>query len=161
MTPSRSPRRHAGARPAGRMLVMTLALLPALQAARAEEPPKPDTPASGAPASGAAQPSYLADRGPGIATSMFGTYVKKGEWLVYAFYEYTKNSDFEYTPEDLGLVGNQEFLGSLKEHEHLLFVSYGLSDRLAVELESALSSRSKRSPESFSFNASTPIKRSR
>jgi hypothetical protein len=147
MTPFRSPRRHAGAHLAVRMLVMTLALLPALQAARAEEPPAPGTPAPGAPtasapASGAASPDYLADRGPGIATSLFGTYVRKGEWLVYAFYEYTKNSDFEYAPEDIGLVGNQEFFGSLREHEHLLFLSYGLSDRLAVELEGSLSTRS-------------------
>lgn len=142
MIRSRRPRRHAGARQAGRTLVMTLALLPALQAARAEEPPGPGTPASGAPAARAAQPDYLADRGPGIATSLFGTYVRKGEWLVYAFYEYTKNSDFEYAPEDIGLTGNQEFFGSLREHEHLLFLSYGLSDRLAVELEGSLSTRS-------------------
>jgi hypothetical protein len=113
-------------------LFATLALLAELQTTRAEEP---------AGATGTAQPAYLSDRGPGIPTSMFGTYVRKNEWLVYVFYEYTKNSDFEYAPEDIGLAGNQEFFGSLKEHEHLLFLSYGLSDRLAVELEGSFSTR--------------------
>ena len=125
----RRPGRHTGARRIARVLAMTLALLPALRPAQAEEPPAPGA------------PSYLADRGPGIPTSMFGTYVRKKEWLVYAFYEYTKTSHFEYTPEDLGLVGDQEFFGSLRERENLLFLSYGLSDRLAVELESSLHTR--------------------
>ncbi|MGE5860715.1 MAG: hypothetical protein ACM34J_09190, partial [Ignavibacteria bacterium] len=33
-------------------------------------------------------PEYLKDRGPGIPTSMFGTYIKKGELLLYPFFEY-------------------------------------------------------------------------
>lgn len=33
-------------------------------------------------------PFYLKDRGTGIPTSMFGTYVRKEEVLVYPFYEY-------------------------------------------------------------------------
>jgi hypothetical protein len=136
-------RRPAGARRAFRLLLATLALLAAGRTARAEEPRgAAGTPAAGSPAAGAAQPAFLSDRGPGIATSLFGTYVRNGEWLVYAFYEYSKNSDFEYTPEDLGLPGDEEFFGSLREHEHLLFLSYGLSDRLAVELEGSLSTRS-------------------
>ena len=32
-------------------------------------------------------PPYLQDRGTGVATSMFGTYVQKGELLVYPFFE--------------------------------------------------------------------------
>jgi hypothetical protein len=136
MTEPRSPGRQPGTRRIARALVTGLAFLAAIQAARAEDPPAP-----GAPAAGAQLPSYLADRGPGIPTSMFGTYVRKKEWLVYAFYEYTKTSHFEYTPEDLGLVGDQEFFGSLRERENLLFLSYGLSDRLAVELESSLHTR--------------------
>lgn len=47
---------------------------------------------------------YLADRGPGMPTSLFGTYVEKGQWLVYPFYEYTKSSAFEYKPSELGGV---------------------------------------------------------
>src|SRR5262249_45193221 len=32
-----------------------------------------------------AEPAYLSDRGRGLPTSLFGTYVQKGEWLVYPF----------------------------------------------------------------------------
>src|SRR5205085_6108307 len=45
--------------------------------------------------------AYLADRGSGIATSMFGTYVRAGETLVYPFYEYITQS-LEYKPSELG-----------------------------------------------------------
>ena len=83
-------------------------------------------------------PTYLRDRGPGIATSLFGTYVEKGELLVYPFYEYTSNKDAEYTPSELGYVGDSDFRGKLTEHEALIFLSYGVSDKLAFELESAL-----------------------
>jgi hypothetical protein len=34
------------------------------------------------------RPTYLEDRGTGIPTSMFGTYVRRGELLVYPFFEY-------------------------------------------------------------------------
>jgi hypothetical protein len=83
-------------------------------------------------------PSYLRDRGPGVSTSLFGTYVEKGELLVYPFYEYTLNKDAEYTPEELGYVGTSDFRGKLTEHEALIFLSYGVSDKLAFELESAV-----------------------
>src|SRR5438034_3302288 len=36
---------------------------------------------------------YLADRGDGIHTSLFGTYVRKHELLVYLFYEYTRSEE--------------------------------------------------------------------
>jgi hypothetical protein len=32
-------------------------------------------------------PVYLRDRGEGVATSMFGTYIERGELLIYPFYE--------------------------------------------------------------------------
>jgi hypothetical protein len=33
-------------------------------------------------------PAYLADRGTGIATSMFGTYIQDKELITYLFFEY-------------------------------------------------------------------------
>lgn len=90
------------------------------------------------PASAQDPPPWLADRGPGVQTSLFGTYVRKGELLVYPFYEYVENTADEYTPSELGAVGQEEFLGNLVEHEYLLFLAYGISDRLAVELEGAV-----------------------
>lgn len=81
---------------------------------------------------------WLADRGPGVPTSLFGTYVAKGELLVYPFYEYTGNSDQEYKPAELGFGLEQDFRARLSEHEALLFAAYGLRDGLALEAESAL-----------------------
>jgi hypothetical protein len=83
-------------------------------------------------------PGYLRDRGTGVATSLFGTYVRGGELLVYPFYEYTTNKDQEYSPEELGFVGTQDYRGKNTEHEALIFISYGVSENVAVELESAL-----------------------
>ncbi len=83
-------------------------------------------------------PGYLADRGPGLPTSIFGTYVEPGQWLVYPFYEYTRSSAFEYKPSELGFTGNQDFLGTLVTHEFDIFLAHGLTDRLAFELEGQL-----------------------
>ncbi|MFN7963548.1 MAG: hypothetical protein U0002_19965 [Thermoanaerobaculia bacterium] len=83
-------------------------------------------------------PSYLEDRGPGVSLGLFGAYVERGEWVVYPFYEYTRTSAFEYKPSELGFSGGEDFLGKTVEHEYLLFLAYGLTDRLAVELEGAV-----------------------
>ena len=47
-------------------------------------------------------PDYLRDRGTGVATSMFGTYVRKGELLFYPFFEWYADADLEYEPRELG-----------------------------------------------------------
>lgn len=95
-----------------------------------------------APSPAAAQvdplPSYLKDRGTGIATSMFGTYVRKGELLVYPFFEYYHDSDFEYKPAELGFGLDQDFRGTYRAREALIFLGYGLNDRIALELEAAV-----------------------
>lgn len=86
----------------------------------------------------AQEPDYLRDRGPGIPTSLFGTYIEEGEWLVYPFVEYTKNDGDEYKPSEIGYVGDVDYLGKGEEWEGLLFIGYGLSDRVALEFEAAL-----------------------
>jgi hypothetical protein len=83
-------------------------------------------------------PFYLADRGYGLPTSLFGTYVSRHEFIVYPFYEYTKTTAFEYKPSELGYAGDTDFLGATAEQEYLLYLGYGFTDRLAVELEMAL-----------------------
>jgi hypothetical protein len=83
-------------------------------------------------------PGYLQDRGPGLATSLFGTYVERGQWLVYPFYEYEKTSAFEYKPSEVGFTGNQDYLGNLVTHEFDLYLAHGFTDRLMVELEGQL-----------------------
>jgi hypothetical protein len=86
----------------------------------------------------AGPPPHLEDRGEGIPTSQFGTYVGDGQFLVYPFYEYTTNNEAEYKPSELGFPGEDDFFGEQTEHEALIFLSYGISDRLAFEFESAL-----------------------
>ena len=81
---------------------------------------------------------YLADRGTGIATSMFGEYARKGELLVYPFYEFTAFQGMEYKPAELGFGLDQDFRGKFREHEASFFLAYALTDRVAFELESAL-----------------------
>ena len=83
-------------------------------------------------------PPYLADRGPGIPTSLFGTYVERHEMLIYPFYEYTKSSEYEYKPSEFGYTGDEDFLGSTVEQEYLVYFGYGITERVAVELEVAI-----------------------
>jgi len=83
-------------------------------------------------------PFYQRDRGPGVPTSLFGTYVQAGELLVYPFYEFTLNRDQEYKPAELGYGLDQDFRAKRTDHEALLFAAYGIQENLAIEIESAL-----------------------
>lgn len=83
-------------------------------------------------------PDFLNDRGTGVTTSLFGTYVQGGEFLVYPFYEYTRASKSEYHGSELGFIGDIDYLGESEGHEAVLFFAYGLTDDLALELEGEL-----------------------
>ena len=83
-------------------------------------------------------PPYLADRGTGITTSMFGEYVRAGEFVFYPFYEYTRFSEYEYKPAELGFGIDQDFRGKFVENEANTFFAYGLTDRILLEFESAI-----------------------
>jgi hypothetical protein len=83
-------------------------------------------------------PAYLKDRGTGQPTSMFGTYINRGELLVYPFFEYYLDDDMEYAPQELGYGLDEDFRGKYRASEYLLFLAYGFTDWLAVELEAAL-----------------------
>lgn len=82
-------------------------------------------------------PSHLADRGTGIATSMFGEYVRAREFVFYPFYEYTRFHEYEYKPAEIGFGVDQDFRGRFVEHEANSFFAYGLTDRIVLEFESA------------------------
>ncbi|HET6761478.1 MAG TPA: hypothetical protein VFH13_05220, partial [Gemmatimonadaceae bacterium] len=43
-------------------------------------------------------PLHLRDRGTGLATSQFGTYIRDGQLLVYPFLEWYYDSNLEYKP---------------------------------------------------------------
>jgi hypothetical protein len=98
-----------------------------------------------------APPDRLRDRGDGLPTSMFGTYIRRKELLLYPFFEYYRDSDFEYTPSELGAGGDEDFRGRYRANEGLLFLAYGITDNLAVEFEAAVISASlDKSPADFS-----------
>jgi hypothetical protein len=91
-------------------------------------------------------PTWLADRGEGIPTSLFGTYVREKELLFYPFYEYTKYKNYEYSPKDFKVSNSdREFFGKATIHEALIFLAYGFTDSLALEFESAAYTRAPRS----------------
>src|SRR5262245_13870005 len=52
---------------------------------------------------------WLADRGEGVTSTLFATYIPKGEWLVYTYYEHDRNKDQEYKPKELGFGLDQDF----------------------------------------------------
>ena len=78
------------------------------------------------------------DRDGGIRTSMFGTYVNRGELLLYPFFEYYRDNDLQYSPTEFGGVGSQDFKGRYRASEGLIFLGYGITDRFAIELEAAV-----------------------
>lgn len=82
-------------------------------------------------------PYYLHDRGTGVSTSMFGTYINEGEFIFYPFYEYYTNKDEEYSTAELGFGADQDFRAKYEAHEVLIFLGYGINDMLAFEFEAA------------------------
>ncbi len=81
-------------------------------------------------------PDYLQDRGTGVTTSLFGTYVRGGELLFYPFYEYTYSDGDEYHGSELGYTGSTDYLGTVREHEAVIYLAYGITEDLAFEFES-------------------------
>ena len=73
---------------------------------------------------------------------MFGTYVRRGEWLLYPFFEYYRDSDLEYAPSEFGIPDDTDYRGRYRASEGLFFIGYGITDDLAVEFEIATISAS-------------------
>ncbi len=83
-------------------------------------------------------PPYLRDRGHGLPSSMFGTFIQRGQVLLYPFFEYYHDNDYEYKPAELGYGLDVDYRGKYRASEGLLFVGYGLTDWLAIEFEAAV-----------------------
>lgn len=69
---------------------------------------------------------------------MFGTYVRPGELLFYPFFEYYHDRNAEYSPIELGYGLDRDLRGKYRAGEGLVFLGYGVSERLALELEAAV-----------------------
>jgi len=79
---------------------------------------------------------------------MFGTSVSARELLFYPFFEYYHDRNAEYSPEELGYGLDQDFRGKYRASEGLIFLGYGVSDRLALELEAAvITAQQDKAPE--------------
>jgi hypothetical protein len=82
---------------------------------------------------------------------MFGTYIRRGEFLVYPFFEYYRDNNIEYSPEELGAEGLTDYRGTYRASEGLVFLGYGITDDLALEMEIAgISATFDKSPDDFS-----------
>jgi hypothetical protein len=114
---------------AGRVAAFVVAVVLISASPAAAQATSPATPPAG---------SRLQDRGPGLPTSMFATYIRRGELIVYPFYEYYGDHDFEYKPSEFGVPGDEDFRGHYWAHEGIVLVSYGLRENLAVEIEMAV-----------------------
>ena len=84
------------------------------------------------------RPAHLRDRGPGVRTSVFSTYLPPHRWLVLPSVAYTSDHNLEYRPASLGFGSQQEDLrGKFHSSEAQLFVAYGVTDWLAFEVEAS------------------------
>lgn len=82
-------------------------------------------------------PRFLRDRGTGVPTSMLGTYINRGQLLIFPFYEYASDRNREYNPALLGFGPNEDFRGRYRSSSASIFVGYGVNERLAVEFETS------------------------
>lgn len=114
------------------LLFLPLGILINIESGMTQNPNKTASPASDN------LPLYLKDRGTGIATSMFGTYISRGQLLIFPFFEYSLDNNREYQPAKLGFGLNEDFQGKYRDSREQFFIAYGLTDRIALELEVAL-----------------------
>lgn len=105
-------------------------------------------------------PAYLKDRGTGVASSMFGTYIRKGDLIIYPYWEYYLDNDREYKPQELGFGVDQDFRGRYRESEYLFFLAYGLTDFLAFQTELAGATASLRKSPADTSNMPSKIEES-
>lgn len=72
----------------------------------------------------------------GVRTSMFETYIRPHQWLIYPDFAYTTDHNMDYTPGDLHYgADTNAFQGRFRSTEAQLFIAYGLTDWLALEAE--------------------------
>ncbi len=83
-------------------------------------------------------PYNLRDRGTGLPLSMFGTYITKGQFYFYPFFEYYSDNNMEYSPDEFGHDLVRDYRGKYRASEGLIFFGYGITDWLAVEMEAAV-----------------------
>ena len=118
----------------------------AVAQAQTATPPAPQTGGPQAPTI-----DRLRDRGEGVPTSMFGTYLRGREVIIYPFFEYYRDRNYEYNPSELGFADETDYRGRYRAKEGLIFVGYGLTDDVVIEFEAAVISASlEKAPDDLS-----------
>ena len=103
------------------------------------------------------QPAWLRDRGPGVRTSLLGTYVRHRELLVYPFFEWYADHDLEYKPSELGYGPSlTDYRGRYRASEGILFFGYGVTPNIALELEAAVISAEVRTSTTDTSSGRVP-----
>ena len=104
-------------------------------------------------------PPYLRDRGDGVRTSVLGSYVRKGELLVYPFFEWYADKNLEYKPAELGYGAPSDtfdYRGRFRASEGILFFGYGVTTDLALEFEAAVITAELRTSSRDTASAKPP-----
>ena len=102
-------------------------------------------------------PDYLRDRGAGVRTSHLGTYIGHHELLVYSFFEWYADRNLEYKPSELGYGASQvDYRGRFRASEGLLWLGYGITPDLALEVEAAVITAELRTSAADTSSAKPP-----
>src|SRR5262249_25430192 len=70
-------------------------------------------------------------------TSVLGTYVQRGQLLILPFYEHVTDHNQEYNPGVFGFGPDVDFRGRFESSSEQIFIGYGLTENLAVEIDAA------------------------
>ena len=105
-------------------------------------------------------PDYLQDRGTGVPTSMASTYVRDDELLVFLDFQYNRDNEFEYDPNEFGFASPGEFKGHYWDSNAVVLVAYGFEEDLALELEAAASKASLQKADNDISNMPNELKES-
>lgn len=63
---------------------------------------------------------------------------KKAISLIYPFYEFYYDHNTEYSPSEFGYNDEEDYEGKSIGHEGLIYLAYGITDWLMIEIEAAL-----------------------
>lgn len=75
------------------------------------------------------------DRGHGVRTSEFQTYIERGQFFGLPSASYIKDHDFEYNPLDWGYGQQTDLRGTFHGSSAQLLLAYGATEWLAFEVE--------------------------
>ena len=92
----------------------------------------------------------LRDRGPGVRTSEFQTYIQRGQLFVIPSASYVKDHNLEYSSlnEGSGIGQQNDLTGSFHSGSAQLLLAYGVTEWLAFEVEASyLDAHFDRSPQ--------------